>query len=118
MMSYTNTQRSIRDERWKLIRFPLINRQLLFDLENDPHEMNNLAGDEKYFGEFGRLSGLLKAEQERLGDKLPLVSQNPKPADFIAPKVKLPTPFPAGGLAPGVAPEPNRPKPAAVTSAD
>jgi arylsulfatase A-like enzyme len=111
MMSYTNTQRSIRDDRWKLIRFPQINRQLLFDLQNDPHEMKNLADDEEYFGEIGRLSGLLKAEQQRLGDKLPLVSKNPKPSDFIAPRVKLPTPFPSGGLAPGVAPEPNRPKP-------
>jgi alpha-L-fucosidase len=117
MMSYTNTQRSIRDDRWKLIRFPQINRQLLFDLENDPHEMKNLAGDENYFGEIGRLSALLKAEQQRLGDKLPLVSKNPKPADFVAPMEKLPTPYPSGGLAPGVAPEPNRPKPAEVTGA-
>jgi arylsulfatase A-like enzyme len=106
--AYTNTQRAIRDDRWKLIRFPQINRQMLFDLEKDPHELHDLAGDKNHFGEIGRLSGLLKTEQQRLGDKLPLVSANPKPADFVAPKVKLPTPFPAGGLAPGIAPAPNR----------
>jgi len=106
--AYTNTQRAIRDDRWKLIRFPQINRQLLSDLEKDPHELHDLAGDENHFGEIGRLSVLLKAEQHRLGDKLPLVSANPKPANFVAPKVKLSTPFPAGGLAPGIAPAPNR----------
>jgi arylsulfatase A-like enzyme len=106
--AYTNTQRAIRDDRWKLIRFPQINRQLLFDLEKDPHELHDLAGNENHFGEIGRLSALLKAEQQRLGDRLPLASANPKLADFVAPKVKLPTPFPAGGLAPGIAPAPNR----------
>ena len=106
--AYTDTQRAVRDERWKLIRFPQINRQLLFDLEKDPHELQDLAGDKSLFGEIGRLSGLLKAEQQRLGDKLSLVSAKPKPVDFVAPQGMLPTPFPSGGLAPGIAPAPNR----------
>lgn len=116
--AYTNTQRAIRDDRWHLIRFPQINRQLFFDLQLDPHETKDLAANPEYAGEIGRLSRLLKAEQQRLGDKLPLVAKNPKPAGFIAPKAKLPTPYPAGGLAPGIAPEPIRPKPAEITGAD
>ena len=36
--------RMIRDERYKLIYYPVGNRKQLFDLENDPREMNDLAG--------------------------------------------------------------------------
>jgi arylsulfatase A-like enzyme len=115
--AYANTQRSIRDDQWHLIRFPQINRQMLFDLRLDPNETNDLASDPRYSGEIGRLSIALKAEQQRLGDTLPLVAKKPKPAAFIAPKEKLPTPYPAGGLAPGIAPEPNRPKPAVKSEA-
>jgi len=33
----------VRDARYKLIYFPRANQRLLFDLEQDPHEMRNLA---------------------------------------------------------------------------
>ena len=33
------------NERWKLIRYPQVNRTQLFDLQNDPDEMRNLADD-------------------------------------------------------------------------
>jgi N-sulfoglucosamine sulfohydrolase-like protein len=42
--AYRNCQRSIRDDRWKLIRYPLIDKTQLFDLQADPHEMTDLAG--------------------------------------------------------------------------
>jgi arylsulfatase A-like enzyme len=41
--AYRNCQRAIRDERWKLIRYPLVNRTQLFDLSVNPDELNNLA---------------------------------------------------------------------------
>ncbi len=37
-LAYEDVQRAIRDDRWKLIRYPKINRTQLFDLQNDPHE--------------------------------------------------------------------------------
>ena len=37
-------QRSIRDGRWKLIRYPQINKTQLFDLQTDPFELHDLAG--------------------------------------------------------------------------
>ncbi len=45
---YRNVQHSIRDERWKLIRYPIVDRTQLFDLYNDPHELNNLVYKPKY----------------------------------------------------------------------
>jgi arylsulfatase A-like enzyme len=45
--AYRDVQRSIRDQHWKLIRYPKINLSQLFDLKSDPHEMKNLADDPK-----------------------------------------------------------------------
>jgi arylsulfatase A-like enzyme len=42
---FRDSQRMIRTERWKLIRYPLVDRLQLFDLESDPHERNNLSND-------------------------------------------------------------------------
>lgn len=42
---FTDTQRAIRDERWKLIRYPKASRTQLFDLQNDPHELHDLSED-------------------------------------------------------------------------
>ena len=39
---------SIRTNKWKYVHFPSL-PALLFDLENDPQEMKNLAEDEKYY---------------------------------------------------------------------
>jgi N-acetylglucosamine-6-sulfatase len=38
----------VRDSRHKLMYFPKTKESMLFDLEKDPQEMNNVAGDEKY----------------------------------------------------------------------
>ena len=40
---YRNCQRAVRDDRWKLIRYPLVDKTQLFDLGADPRELNNLA---------------------------------------------------------------------------
>jgi arylsulfatase A-like enzyme/alpha-L-fucosidase len=101
MMAYTNTQRSVRDGRWKLIRLAQINRTQLFDLEKDPRELNDLAADPQHAGQIERLLALLKEEQGRCGDRLPLTSRNPQPERFDPPKQMEPTPYPSGGLAPG-----------------
>jgi len=39
---YTDTQRMICNERWKLIVYPKANQQQLFDLTSDTDEMTNL----------------------------------------------------------------------------
>lgn len=39
---FTDTQRCIRYQGWKLIDYPLVQRQQLFDLNKDPHELRDL----------------------------------------------------------------------------
>ena len=51
--------RMIRDERYKLIYYPLGNHFQLFDLENDPDEIHDLADDPSLAGVRDRLTGLL-----------------------------------------------------------
>lgn len=48
--AYQDKQRSIRDYRWKLIYYPQINRYQLFNLRNDPDEID----DQFLSGENGR----------------------------------------------------------------
>ena len=78
--AYKNCQRSIRDDRWKLIRYPLINKTQLFDLQADPHEMNDLANKPESADKIKELTALLEKNRKEFGDKAPLVVPNPKPA--------------------------------------
>jgi YD repeat-containing protein len=78
--AYKNCQRSLRDDRWKLIRYPLINKTQLFDLQADPHELNDLAGCPENTEKIKELLAVLEAEQQRYGDPAPLTVPDPKPA--------------------------------------
>lgn len=40
---FTDTQRMICDERWKLVLYPKAGREQLFDLQTDPDEMHDLS---------------------------------------------------------------------------
>ena len=42
---FTDTQRMIRDEQWKFIRYQKAKQSQLFDLKDDPLELRNLADD-------------------------------------------------------------------------
>lgn len=77
--AYTETQRAVREGRWKLIRYPKIGRTALFDLQTDPYEQRNLAADPKQAARVKHLTEVLQTEQARYGDGLlltatPLVS--------------------------------------------
>ena len=47
--AYMNYQRMIRKDNFKLLVYPKINKVLLFDLKNDPHEINDLSNNPGYF---------------------------------------------------------------------
>lgn len=83
--AYKNVQRAIRDERWKLIRYPQIDRTQLFDLQADPDELNNLAEQPQHEAKVAELTALLEQELQRQGDTAPLRVPNPKPAEWHPP---------------------------------
>ena len=85
MFAYMKGQRAVRDDRWKLIRYPLIDRTQLFDLQADPYETNNLANQPAQVKKIAELTALLEKEMRSNGDVAPLTVQNPKPADWSPP---------------------------------
>jgi arylsulfatase A-like enzyme len=86
MFAYRNVQRAVRDDRWKLIRYPQVDKTQLFDLRADPHETTNLAGRPEQAARVAALTALLEKEQQRFGDTAPLKVAHPKPADWKPPK--------------------------------
>ncbi|MCX6996401.1 MAG: sulfatase-like hydrolase/transferase [Kiritimatiellaeota bacterium] len=87
--AYRHVQRAIRDDRWKLIRYPQIDKTQLFDLQNDPHEMNDLAGKAEFADRIKELTALLEKSQKEYGDGCPLVVANPRNGAW-SPEVKEP----------------------------
>ena len=78
-LSFTDTMRAVRRGDWKLIVYPQVNHRQLFNLEQDPHEILNLADDPAQAKRIGGLTVLLEEWQEHLGDQQALSSENPGP---------------------------------------
>jgi arylsulfatase A-like enzyme len=90
--AYCDVQRAVRDEDWKLIVYPKVNKTQLFNLRDDPDELHDLADDPGRAGEILRLTGLLRRWQEQLGDDQPLSSSKPLPLEFQFPEAKAKKP--------------------------
>lgn len=84
-LSYLGVQRAIRDERWKLIRYPQVNVTQLFDLQADPEEMHNLADQPVQRERVQAMLARLAEVQPTWGDTAPLTVPNPKPAAWLPP---------------------------------
>jgi arylsulfatase A-like enzyme len=82
---YRDGQRSVRDDRWKLIRYPLVDRTQLFDLSVDPHELNNLADLPEHAAKVSELTARLAQEMASHADTFPLTVAHPKPAAWTPP---------------------------------
>jgi len=83
--AYRHCQRAIRDEQWKLIRYPLVDRTQLFDLTKDPHELENLADRPEQAARIATMMALLQQEMTAHSDKTPLAVGNPQPAGWTPP---------------------------------
>jgi arylsulfatase A-like enzyme len=80
--AYRQVQRSVRNDRWKLIRYPHINHIQLFDLKADPDEKQNLAADPTYADKVKEMMHLLEGQQRQYGDTLPLSTDKPAPFEI------------------------------------
>ena len=79
-LAFMDVARSVRDDRYKLIRYPQIDYTQLFDLRADPDELDNLAEDAAHAERVDRLTALLEDWQRRVGDAQPLTVETPRSA--------------------------------------
>jgi arylsulfatase A-like enzyme len=84
-LAYRDVQRAVRDDRWKLICYPHINRVQLFDLARDPDELRDLSGDRAQVSRIGKMKTLLAEWQQRFGDRTPIESANPRDLNWSPP---------------------------------
>jgi arylsulfatase A-like enzyme len=80
--AYEDKMRAVRDGRYKLIRYPPLGHVQLFDLERDPFELRNLAGNAAHAEVEARLTALLQSEHDRLEDPHPLVTDERASMEF------------------------------------
>lgn len=82
--AYRGVQRAVRDERYKLIRYPQINKSQLFDLVADPHETVDLVYVPEQAERVTAMTQLLARTQQQWGDDLPLSTETPQPLRLSA----------------------------------
>jgi arylsulfatase A-like enzyme len=79
---YRNTVRAVRTKEWKLIRYPKRDYTQLYNLVNDPVEMNNLSGDERYRSKVDEMLKLMLEWQGIVKDTVPLTASRILPLEY------------------------------------
>lgn len=80
--AYRYTVRAVRTPEWKLIRYPERDYTQLFNLTNDPLELNNLADNKEYSSTKEELMNSLKEWQKASGDTAALTTKVIKPLEY------------------------------------
>lgn len=72
--AFQESQRMVRDDRWKLLEYSTAGMRStqLFDLTNDPDEINNLANDQAAAPQRVRLAQLMRDARREFGDPTPI----------------------------------------------
>jgi arylsulfatase A-like enzyme len=78
-LPFQDNQRSVNDGKWKLHIYPQINHRLLFNLEEDPHEIKDLAQNQNFSKQQKRMEQLMIAWRTNLKDPYPLQSEKQLP---------------------------------------
>ena len=76
--AYVDLQRMIRKEGFKLIVYPKLDRVLLYDMNNDPEEINDLSDEPSYQSKIDDLFQDLVQLQQQLNDTLDISHQRKK----------------------------------------
>ena len=72
---YMDVERMVRGDRWKLIHYPKLARDQLFDLEADPFEQHDIAAEPQHAAVLDTLRSELLAWQKQSHD--PLLKSDP-----------------------------------------
>jgi arylsulfatase A-like enzyme len=82
LTAYRDVQRAVREPRWKLIKYHVggLKTRQLFDLENDPDELKNLAEDPAAAGHLERLEALLEKARAEADDPIDFENVGGKPS--------------------------------------
>jgi arylsulfatase A-like enzyme len=91
MFGYRDVQKALFDGRWKLIRYPHVDRTQLFDLQSDPFETKDLSADPAQAERIKSMLTRLGSEMKADGDDDPLTAAKLEAAEWKAPK-RLPRP--------------------------
>ncbi len=86
--AYRHTVRAIRDEDWKLIRYPERDFTQLYHLKEDPLEQNNLAEDPSYSDKIEQLKEVLLNEQIAAGDTVAWTAETILPLEYDHTKIE------------------------------
>jgi choline-sulfatase len=76
--AYTQTQRAVIHDGWKLILYPEAKVAKLYHLAEDPQEMKNLAADPAHAPRMKELFGQFQKLQQRYADPLDLTKTFPQ----------------------------------------
>ncbi|MDP0490895.1 MAG: sulfatase-like hydrolase/transferase [Verrucomicrobiota bacterium JB023] len=68
--AYLKTQRALVKDHWKLISYPRLGKFKLFNLRDDPHEMDDLASAAEHSERLDELTHLLNEEMDQQSDPL------------------------------------------------
>lgn len=79
--SYRHFQRMARSENYKLVYYPLLKKNVLFDLKNDPFEMHDISDKEGSDTIIAKLTDKLEELKIEVGDTL----NNENPAESYQP---------------------------------
>jgi len=80
--AYETGQRALTDGRWKLVRYPQIDKTQLFDLHLDAHEERDLAEMPEHTARLLTMLEKLDELQREYGDPVSLTAPIVRPADW------------------------------------